>query len=170
MPTHGYGPFRRFLMGSVTAKVLHDATCPVLTGVHIENAPIPETVHFKAIACAVDLGEHTREVLGWASGMAVACDADLVIVHVVTAGDSAQRTLASDIAGEEIARYQHDLQIAATVQIAFGEVVQEACRAAEQANADLLVIGRGHGPTAAGRLPSKTYAIVRTSQCPVVSV
>ena len=24
MPTHGYGPFRRFLLGSVTAKVLHD--------------------------------------------------------------------------------------------------------------------------------------------------
>ena len=29
MPTHGYGPFRRFLLGSVTAKVLHDAICPV---------------------------------------------------------------------------------------------------------------------------------------------
>src|SRR5262249_41731149 len=24
IPTHGYGPFRRFLLGSVTAKVLHD--------------------------------------------------------------------------------------------------------------------------------------------------
>ena len=34
MPTHGYGPFRRFILGSVTAKVLHDAGCPVLTGVH----------------------------------------------------------------------------------------------------------------------------------------
>jgi nucleotide-binding universal stress UspA family protein len=28
MPTHGYGPFRRFILGSVTAKVLHDADCP----------------------------------------------------------------------------------------------------------------------------------------------
>ena len=25
MPTHGYGPFRRMLLGSVTSKVLHDA-------------------------------------------------------------------------------------------------------------------------------------------------
>ncbi len=39
MPTHGYGPFRRFILGSVTAKVLHDADCPVLTGVHLEGAP-----------------------------------------------------------------------------------------------------------------------------------
>lgn len=29
MPTHGYGPFRRLLLGSVTAKVLHDAHVPV---------------------------------------------------------------------------------------------------------------------------------------------
>ena len=38
MPTHGYGPFRRFILGSNTAKVLHDADCPVWTGVHIEEA------------------------------------------------------------------------------------------------------------------------------------
>jgi hypothetical protein len=31
MPTHGYGPFRRFLLGSVTAKVLHDVKCAVWT-------------------------------------------------------------------------------------------------------------------------------------------
>src|SRR5229473_314150 len=36
MPTHGYGPFRRFLLGSVTSKVLHDAECPVWTDVHQE--------------------------------------------------------------------------------------------------------------------------------------
>ena len=36
MPTHGYGPFRQFILGSITAKVLHDADCPVWTGVHLE--------------------------------------------------------------------------------------------------------------------------------------
>ncbi len=39
MPTHGYGLFRRFLIGSVTAKVLHDVACPALTGVHMERQP-----------------------------------------------------------------------------------------------------------------------------------
>lgn len=38
MPTHGYGQFRRFILGSITAKVLHDADCPVWTGVHLEEA------------------------------------------------------------------------------------------------------------------------------------
>jgi nucleotide-binding universal stress UspA family protein len=39
MPTHGYGLFRRFILGSNTAKVLHDADCPLWTGVHLEDAP-----------------------------------------------------------------------------------------------------------------------------------
>jgi len=32
LPTHGRTPLRRFLLGSVTAKVLHDRTVPVWTG------------------------------------------------------------------------------------------------------------------------------------------
>ena len=39
MSTHGHGPFYRFLLGSVTAKVLHESHCPVWTGAHLEEAP-----------------------------------------------------------------------------------------------------------------------------------
>jgi nucleotide-binding universal stress UspA family protein len=39
LPTHGLGAFRRSLIGSITAKVLHDAECPVWTGVHLAQAP-----------------------------------------------------------------------------------------------------------------------------------
>ena len=45
MPTHGYGAFRSLLLGSVTAKVLHDAACPVWTGVHVEETP-PGSANF----------------------------------------------------------------------------------------------------------------------------
>ena len=37
MPTHGYGKFRGLLLGSVTAKVLHDAKCAVWTAAHSEG-------------------------------------------------------------------------------------------------------------------------------------
>jgi nucleotide-binding universal stress UspA family protein len=39
MPTHGLGVFRQYIIGSVTARVLHDTSCPVWTGVHRETAP-----------------------------------------------------------------------------------------------------------------------------------
>ena len=34
MATHGHGPFRQLLLGSVTAKILHDAHVPVWTATH----------------------------------------------------------------------------------------------------------------------------------------
>ena len=37
MPSHGFGPFRRFMIGSTTAKVLHDAHIPVWTDAHVEG-------------------------------------------------------------------------------------------------------------------------------------
>ena len=56
MPTHGYGPFRRFILGSNTAKVLHDADCPGLD----RSAPGESRRLCAAplghILCAVDLG------------------------------------------------------------------------------------------------------------------
>ena len=56
MPTHGYGPFRRFIIGSVTTRVLDDADCPVMTGAHMEREMLPELVPFRNILCAIDLG------------------------------------------------------------------------------------------------------------------
>src|SRR5581483_8938570 len=88
MPTHGYGPFRRFILGSNTAKVLHDAECPVWTGVHLEEAPaagIPP----RRILCAVDLGPQSSKALCWAAGLAASLGAKLTLLHVVAQDSSA---------------------------------------------------------------------------------
>lgn len=170
MPTHGHGPFRRFLMGSVTSKVLHDAMCPVLTGVHMENTPLPDAVTLRTIACAVDLGDHSRDVLAWAAEFAAKVQGRVVILHVLPAVSIDCEAVLGRTAREEIDRYREDLDMDGSVQIGNGDVVSNLCWMARQASADLIVIGRGHGRTVAGRLPSKTYAIARTSHCPVVSV
>ena len=66
LPTHGYGPFRRFLLGSVTAKVLHDAQCPVWTGVHTEETARLDSVSFGRILCALDPWNSDDNALSWA--------------------------------------------------------------------------------------------------------
>ena len=66
LPTHGYGRFRRFILGSVAAKVLHDARCPVWTGAHMEHVPNAEDLQFNNIVCAIDLGKQSCQALRWA--------------------------------------------------------------------------------------------------------
>jgi nucleotide-binding universal stress UspA family protein len=84
MPTHGYGPFRRFILGSNTAKVLHDADCPVWTGVHIEEAtPVAEP--FREILCAVDLGPQSARALTWASWLQREFRGHLTLIHAIAA-------------------------------------------------------------------------------------
>ena len=70
MPTHGYGPFRRFILGSNTAKVLHDADCPVWTGVHMEEAPPAASIPLRSVLCAIDLGPQSPKALCWAAASA----------------------------------------------------------------------------------------------------
>src|SRR5262245_41747570 len=83
MPTHGYGPFRRFILGSVTAKTLHDADCPVLTGVHMEEMPPTAPIFFRTIVCAVDFDAAGEKALRWAADFAAEFGSRLTLVHAL---------------------------------------------------------------------------------------
>src|SRR6185312_8650208 len=69
IPSHGLGTFRRLMLGSIAAKVLHDAECPVWTSVHAENAPSPESIHCRKILCAVDLSPRSLSIISWADSL-----------------------------------------------------------------------------------------------------
>jgi nucleotide-binding universal stress UspA family protein len=162
MSTHGFGVLRRFLLGSVVAKVLHDAACPVLTGVHKEQPRDSEPVTFSKLLCAVDLGPESQRVLAWASQFAKDSQARLEIVHVLSSPASSGER-------ENLAKLQAATEAqAAAVSIREGEAAKTVCSVAGSIGADLLVIGRGSHES--GRLRSNAYAIIHQSPCPVVSV
>ena len=50
-------PVRRFLLGSVTAKVLHNCGCPVWTAAHPEGEAA-DKFESRNVLCAVDFGPH----------------------------------------------------------------------------------------------------------------
>lgn len=56
MPTSGAGTFRRFLLGSITAKVLHDVDCAVFTTVHqsVPALPPPRTFWDNRLCCRAE--------------------------------------------------------------------------------------------------------------------
>src|SRR5207249_9736009 len=82
IPTHGYGPFRRFILGSVSAKILHDADCPVFTGAHIPDAPPDEVRSFRKILCAVDFNPEGEKALRWAAEFAAEFHGQLTVAHI----------------------------------------------------------------------------------------
>lgn len=177
MPTHGYGIFRSLLLGSVTAKVLHDAACPVWTGVHVEEAP-PNAGTFERIMCAVDLTEKSIPTMQLASKLAQDFQAKLWLIHAVPGAETRpQKYFDADLQAyleEEARKTIGELQLSAgvTAQLCLGagEVPHVVREAALHHGADLLVIGRGKSTRALGRLRTNVYSIIRQSPCPVVSV
>jgi nucleotide-binding universal stress UspA family protein len=179
MPTHGYGVFRRFLIGSVTAKVLHDVSCPVLTGVHMEEQPAAKLAKFSDILCAIDLGPQSPDALKWASQLAADLHAQLDVVHALPplspgaellfSGD--WRTEVANIARQDVEKLLSTSGVgAATVHIQEGEAAKAVCSFAKEGGSDLLVIGRGPQDRMAGRLTTHAYAIIRESPGPVISI
>jgi nucleotide-binding universal stress UspA family protein len=176
MPTHGYGPFRRFILGSITAKVLHDADCPVWTGVHLEQAP-QAADSLRSVLCCVDLGAQSSKTLCWAAMLAGEFGAPLTLLHVATpdanpADDSEadRRAGFRESAERELQRLQRFVNVEAELVVEAGEPAKVICSAAQKLDADALVIGRGSAAGVFGRLRTNAYAIIRQSPCPVVSV
>ncbi len=175
MPTHGYGAFRRFLLGSVTAKVLHDSDCPVWTGAHQEEKPARE-FSIRNILCAVDLSPHSAKTVQWAAQMAAEFEARLTLAHITSGMEiygpgpyqvdpSWTEALVSS-ANCQLANLQQEVGAKAEVFIGSGDVPKLLSHAAVQTSADVLIIGRPSG----GRLRATGYGIIRESYIPVLSV
>ncbi len=84
MPTHGYGPFRSLLLGSITAKVLHDAECPVWTATHVEEPPARDHLACRNVLCAIDGTPKSAPLMEWAARFAKDSGAALRFVHAVS--------------------------------------------------------------------------------------
>ena len=178
MPTHGYGPFRRFVLGSVTAKVLHDTDCPVLTGTHLAEIGPATPIFFRNIVCAVDLGPQSGRTLAVAAQLAHEFHAKLTLVHAlppIAAGiaryfDAELQLQIEKDARERLLELAMEARVSPDFVVEHGEVPAVVKSAAESVKADLAVIGRHHGSGVLGRLRAHAYSIVRESPCPVLSV
>jgi nucleotide-binding universal stress UspA family protein len=166
IPTKGMGIYRRLILGSTSAKVLHDADCPVWTGVHMENAPTLEMVACRRVLCAVDLKPWSARVLDWAGHLAEEYQAELTLAHALSTENPGERQRAL----EEMERLRESSRFQAKLHVECAEKARMAAQLATETKADLVVIGRKPDSGARGRLDSVAYSIIRQSPCPVVSV
>jgi nucleotide-binding universal stress UspA family protein len=178
MPTHGHSPYRSFLIGSATARVLHRTDCPVWTGAHIESEPAGAHARIKSIVCAIDLERESRRVIESAVMLARAFSAQVHLAHCVPvpegkpADDFASefdRFLAGE-ARDKLAGLQAEAGTDFKVRLEGGSISKVVRDAANHSSADIVVIGRGHVRAPFSRLRTNAYAIIRDSPCPVLSV
>jgi len=178
MPTHA-GTFRRMLLGSTTAKVLNDADCAVATSRHAETIA-PRPLEHREWLCAIGLSEDSERVLRFAHQAAAEGHANLYIIHAIQATSPnlpIQLDLEEEIQSEErkqvrqrIADLQRRVGSQAPVRIVFGPIKEALLEAARRFDADVLAIGRSPQSGAHGRIRDLTYAIVRDSPHPVMSI
>lgn len=178
MPTHGYGSFRRFLLGSVTAKILHDVACPVWTSAHVETSLPTEDIAIRKVLGAVDFGPRSSAVLQLASQMAEKFHASLTAVHVIPISSPFMegywiqdwRAEARKAIPEQLEKLLPAVSPAAAIEVLEGSPAAALSDAAERLDADLIVIGRS-GVSATGKsVGTNAYAIIARSPCPVLSI
>lgn len=174
LATHGFGVFRRLILGSVAAKVLHDSPLPVLTGAHLQE-PRPGSGTFRKIVVGVDLAARTGEVLAAARELGAE---EITVVHAMpVVGDGVQPSMDPSWRMALQAAVTTTLQEAIEKEGLTARTVIEAAgpaqlirRVAVEQGADLVVIGRHSDHSLLGRLTAQAYSIVRESPCPVLSL
>jgi nucleotide-binding universal stress UspA family protein len=175
MPSYGF-TFYEFLMGSVTAKVLHETECPVWTGAHVEGSPVQELA-IRNVLCAVEFGPRADITVSWGAQMAAEFGAHLTLANVTASvefwgpggsyvNQEWKEALVGD-ASQEMAKLQQDTGIKADVFIGSGDVPKALSQAAKQTKADLLVTGcYPYG----GHLGTHGYGVICALPVPVLSV
>jgi len=175
MPSHGY-TFNQFLLGSVTAKVLHGSECPVWTSAHVEESPV-QGFAIRNVLCAVDFDSRSQKAVSWAAQMAVEFGARLTLAHVTASvelwgpgGSYVNPRWKEELVGDaaqHLADLQQDMGIKSDVFIGSGDAPDVLSQAAKQTKADLLVTGcYPYG----GNLRIHGYAIICAVPIPVLSV
>jgi len=171
IPTRGLGIMRRFLIGSIAAKVLHDAPCAVWTSPHPRE--LDPFRPYRHILLAIDYQSPSLELVAHAWKFAEHFKARLSLVGALP-GHSDH--------GPELARkYQRELTEAVKHRIdtiipnpavhllegSPGEVIRQV---AEVEETDLIITGLGHMEESMGRVLTHIYEIIWFAPCPVITL
>jgi nucleotide-binding universal stress UspA family protein len=177
LATRGHGPIRRFLLGSITAKVLHDVSTAVWTGVGAALLDHPARIPYESIVCALDDSHEAEGVLRAAASIAAAYGAQLWIVNIVPMPlpypdvDLVEHTrMLTDASQCRLRDLKAKLGVDAPHTVLNAQLAEGLHQEIIRRKGDLLVTGRGHTIGTFSRLWSHLYTIIRDSPCPVLSV
>jgi len=187
MGTHGLSGFQKFLLGSVTEKVLHRAQVPLLS----ISPRVEETTGGRdprTVLMAIDFGPESQGVLRHGTWLAEHFRAKLIALHVVrvpyvvlneSSFEPVTRLEVERLTESLVARRREDLE--ALLPESAGSEREAVLRVGapfeslrdivEERSVDLLIMGAGgHGDAGIRWLGSTCHKMVRLAPCPVMVV
>jgi nucleotide-binding universal stress UspA family protein len=186
--SHGRSGFERFLLGSITEKVLRKATCPVMVVPRrVDDAAPSRAVHASRILCPVDFSGSSLAALTFALSLAEEADAVLTALHVVEIPSGLYESSMS--AGFNVAEWRASAHASSLerLQGLIPDSVRSFCTVdtlvsegkasrvilglAEERHCDLIVMGaQGRGGLDLVMFGSNTHDVIRAASCPVLTV
>lgn len=176
--THGQSGFDRFIVGSVTNKILHRSEVPVLvvskpsTSFAEEDAFKP--VHISRILCPVDFEMNNAAMAPLALSIARTYQSEIDFFHVVNKSDGIswpdQETYCLEKL-RELVKPEKEEWCTAGFLLKHGNPAEEILKVVAQNHVELVVMGHhGRGPVEEFFLGSVTRKVVTRSLCPVLVV
>jgi nucleotide-binding universal stress UspA family protein len=183
--THGRSGFQRFLLGSVTEKLLRGMAAPLL----IVPPPVkkPETITYGTVLCPLDFSNESIRALDYALSLAQESGARIILLQAV-------ETLLDDVdplyvPNMNVPEYLHDAEQKAMARlkaavpdearvwadpverVVRGRAYRQILTIADQENAGLIVMGvRGKGALDRLLFGSTTEHVIREARCPVLTL
>lgn len=175
--THGIGTLQKVLIGSGAEEIFRKAAIPVLTvGPSTEKEP-PYDLDFKNILFATDFGAGAKREAEYAFSLAQEHCSRLRLVHVIPHPEAYGENIlvlekeSSRTKLRELVPGGVELHCKVDFEVAVGEPVVQILRIAEEAKADLIVMGAKRRKSLAGNVPhTKAYRVVSGAPCPVLTV
>lgn len=176
------GTVGRVVPGTVAARLLHGAPCPVAVAPAGYASEVPDRL--RVILVAFDGSEESRAALAVATEIALQQGATLRVRAIAEPQEGAFASAGAGYAAVDLAaerrRYldqqAHDLhdelpsEVRADVRVTGGSPAEVLCQEADK-GVDLIVMGsRGYGPLARVLLGSVSERVVREAPTPVLVV
>jgi nucleotide-binding universal stress UspA family protein len=171
MGTHGRGGVSRFMLGSVTERVLAEADRPVLTVQEAKHVTRSEVFPLRRVLCPVNYTEQAHRALAYAASLAKCFGAELLAVHVVEEGVSRGET--RDEVGRLCAWVPEGVRSECSIQeiVRNGDAAEEIIALAKETGCDLIVIGAAHKRFADTTILGTTVVrVTRHAPLPVLTV
>lgn len=174
--THGRNVVQRFLLGSTSEVVLHNATCPVLTiGPRVETPRI-FSLALDNILFAAELAARSKPAIEYALALAAERQAQLRLLHVLPedSRNYPDRTHVLRFAMDEMQRLlPANASSCCKVELAVdaGDPAERIVQHARDEKADLIVMGlAGNSDFSNKGSSGVTYRVIGAAPCPVLSV